>query len=163
MPAPYYDFTQKNWSFIVLDGNDLSLHAYPKANLKHKASLDYYTSNYPKAPQHNGAIGPKQLQWLGQKLQVSEEANENVIPFCHFPIYPKNNHNLWNSNELITLLEKHSCVKAYINGHNHKAKYAQKAGIHYLTVKGIVTNRTATYGIIELTKTQLFFHGQVAE
>jgi hypothetical protein len=39
-------------------------------------------------------------------------------------------------------------VKAYINGHNHKGKYGQKNGIHYLTLKGMVETESNAYSII---------------
>jgi hypothetical protein len=46
------------------------------------------------------------------------------------------------------MFEEFSCVKAYINGHNHKGKYGQKNGIHYLTLKGMVETETNAYSII---------------
>jgi hypothetical protein len=61
-----------------------------------------------------------------------------LVLYCHFPVYPADPHNLWNAEEVVSLLEEFSCVKAYINGHNHKGKYGQKNGIHYLTLKGMV-------------------------
>ena len=48
---------------------------------------------------------------------------------------------------MIALLEEFSCVKAYINGHNHKGKYGIKGGIHYLTCKGMVDTNESAYSI----------------
>jgi hypothetical protein len=70
--------------------------------------------------------------------------------YCHFPVYPADPHNLWNAEEVISILEKFSCVKAYINGHNHKGKYGQKNGIHYLTLKGMVETESNAYSIIRI-------------
>jgi hypothetical protein len=68
--------------------------------------------------------------------------------FSHFPVYPPNPHNLWNAEEVLSLIDKFSCVRAYINGHNHKGNYKERNGVHYLTVKGMVENKEPTYGII---------------
>jgi hypothetical protein len=51
---------------------------------------------------------------------------------------------------VIALLEEFSCVKAYINGHNHKGKYGMKKGIHYLTCKGMVDTDESAYSIFRL-------------
>ena len=48
------------------------------------------------------------------------------------------------------LLEGFSCVKAYVNGHNHKGKYGIKKGIHYLTCKGMVEADQSAYSIFRV-------------
>ena len=75
--------------------------------------------------------------------------------FCHFPVYPADPHNLWNAEEIISLIEEYSCVKAYINGHNHKGNYIQKNGIHYLTLKGMVETESNAYSIIHVHQDEL--------
>jgi manganese-dependent ADP-ribose/CDP-alcohol diphosphatase len=90
------------------------------------------------------------LKWLSDTLRRAEQAQEKVILFCHFPVYPTDPHNLWNAKEVIALLEEFSCVKAYINGHNHKGKYGMKKGIHYLTCKGMVDTDESAYSIFRL-------------
>ncbi len=60
-------------------------------------------------------------------------------------------HNLWNDTELIGVLESHTCVVAYINGHNHAGGYGLKNGIHYLTVPGMVeTPDTTAYAVFQV-------------
>ena len=93
-----------------------------------------------------------ELVRLKAQLQKAEKLQSKVILFCHFPIFPKDNHNLWNDKELKTLLEKYFCVKAYINGYNHKGNYAEKGGIHYMTKKGMVENVEPTFSIMEFTE-----------
>ena len=84
-----------------------------------------------------------------------EKQKEKVAVFCHFPVYPADPHNLWNAGEIISMFEEFSCVKAYINGHNHKGKYGQKNGIHYLTLKGMVETETNAYSIIRVHQDEL--------
>jgi len=155
MPSKYYDFAVNGWRYIVLDGNDISYHAYPKDSPEHAQAATYYRQNKITSPKWNGAIGPKQLSWLRGVLQKATQDGENVILFCHFPVYPANAHNLWNAAEVIALIEPFTCVKAYINGHNHKGGYGEKSGIHYLTLKGMVDTTQTSYAVIQSTKTHI--------
>jgi predicted phosphodiesterase len=150
MPAKYYDFKIKNWRFICLDGNDLSFIAYPKGSEMYQKSEKYYREKKIRSPKWNGGVGGEQMDWLKKILQTAEKAEEKVILFSHFPVYPADPHNLWNAKEVISLLEEFACVKAYINGHNHKGKYGIKKGIHYLTCKGMVDTDTTAYSIVRV-------------
>ena len=92
-------------------------------------------------------------------LETAEAKGEKVILYCHFPVYPADPHNLWNAKEVISILEEFSCVKAYINGHNHQGKYGQKDGIHYLTLKGMVETEDNAYSIISVHQDELKVKG----
>ena len=151
MPAKYYDYEVKGWRYVVLDGNDVSFHAYPDGSAEAKHASEYYIENKISSPKWNGAIGAPQLAWLKTVLEQAQGDNEPVILFCHFPIYPENNHNLWNADEVMTLLESYPCVKAYINGHNHRGNYGKKGGIHYVTLKGMVETETNSYAVIKVS------------
>lgn len=148
MKSKYYDFSIEDWRFIVLDGNDVSFHAYPKDSSEYREAEVYYRENKIRSPRWNGAVGEKQLTWMQEVLRGAEKKGEQVVLYCHFPVYPADPHNLWNAKEVISILETFSCVKAYINGHNHKGKYGQKNGIHYLTLKGMVETESNAYSII---------------
>ena len=159
MKSKYYEFSVKDWRFIVLDGNDVSFHAYPKNSPKYKDAERYYRENKIRSPRWNGAVGSEQVAWLRKILQKAEKQKEQVAVFCHFPVYPADPHNLWNAGEIISMFEEFSCVKAYINGHNHKGKYGQKNGIHYLTLKGMVETETNAYSIIRVAEKQIHVEG----
>jgi predicted phosphodiesterase len=159
MPSKYYDFKIKNWRFICLDGNDLSFIAYPKGTEKYRESEKYYQDKKIKSPKWNGGLGSEQVKWLSDTLKRAEQAQEKVILFCHFPVYPADPHNLWNAKEVIALLEGFSCVKAYINGHNHKGKYGIKSGIHYLTCKGMVDTNESAYSIANVFQDRIEITG----
>ena len=159
MKSKYYEFSVKDWRFVVLDGNDVSFHAYPKNNPKYKDAERYYRENKIRYPRGNGAVGSEQVAWLRKILQKAEKQKEQVAVFCHFPVYPADPHNLWNAGEIISMFEEFSCVKAYINGHNHKGKYGQKNGIHYLTLKGMVETETNAYSIIRVAENQMQIAG----
>ena len=140
----YYTFTVYKWTFIILNGNDLSYHATsPQQETKYKEVNELFlqicSEDLPQAKDWNGGIGKKQFEWFRNNLETAKNRNKNVIIFCHFPVLPLTRHCLWNSDKVVKLIETYSCVKAYINGHNHKGNYIFNNGIHYLTVKAMVT------------------------
>lgn len=148
MHERYYHFKHANWRFIVLDGNDISFHAYPSGSESFKAAEKYYSIHNIQSPKWNGAIGPDQIAWLGSTLIQAQSHGENVILFCHFPVYPENVHNLWNADEILALIDQFPCVKAYINGHNHNGNYGFRKNTHYLTLKGMVDTEISSYAVI---------------
>ena len=155
----YYTFEKGNWKFIALDGNDISTYAWPKNSDQHKESMKIYKEKYKGKATWNGGIGKEQISWLKKELAESEKKKQNVILYCHFPVYPKDPHNLWNAEEIIAVLEQYSCVKAYINGHNHKGHYGVKKGIHYVTLKGMVDTETTAYAKVKVTEKEIIITG----
>ena len=159
MPSRYYDFKVEGWRFVILDGNDISFHAYPENSDPYKEVAEYYEQKDVESPEWNGAIGEKQMGWLHQVLGKSTANKERVIIFCHFPVYPENVHNLWNAGEMIQLIENYPCVKAYMSGHNHEGNYGMKKGIHYLTMKGMVDTEKNSYAVVKVFKDRLEIQG----
>lgn len=155
MSRRYYDFSVENWRFVVLDGNDISFHAYPEGSDEHRKAQTYYRSLNTKSPDWNGALGLTQLTWLDQILSQADIHNQQVVLFCHFPIYPPNVHNLWNSESLLNIIDGRPSMVAYINGHNHAGHYGERKGKHFLTLHGMVDTETTAYSIIEVYRQRL--------
>ena len=148
----YFSFYIKSWKFIVLDGNDVSLHAWSKNSPKYIESKNIYEKLYSDQPKYNGALGKSQLVWLKRELEKSELKNENVIILCHFPVLPEGSHHqLWNWKEIIALLSNYKCVKAWLNGHNHAGGYDKRNGIHYVTFKGMVDSRENSFAKLTIS------------
>ena len=143
----------------MLDGNDISFHAYPKQSEKYKEAEEYYTANSISSPKWNGGLSRKQLDWLQAVLQSATEKAEQVILYSHFPIYPDDVHNLWNAGEVVDLIEGYSCVKAFINGHNHAGNYGVKQGLHFLTLQGMVDTEETSYAVMKVKKRRLIVKG----
>lgn len=160
----YYDFSIDKWRFIVLDGNDISTFAnheqtaeYEKAELLLK-SLE--KSGAINANFWNGGIGENQLKWMTQKLDDAEKDHQNVIIFCHFPAFPAHKHNLLNDVELLKTIKNYSCVKAWINGHNHDGNYGMNENTHFINVKGMVDTEFDTpFSILKLTDNNIKIEG----
>nr|WP_238381236.1 DPP IV N-terminal domain-containing protein [Mariniblastus fucicola] len=165
LDSRYYFFRYQNWRFIALDGNDISHHGWAKDTPEYAQSQAAIKANgWDQKPNWNGAIGESQMRWLEQQLVAADAAKENVILYCHFPVWPVDEgHDLWNAEEVMSLIEPHQCVKAYINGHNHNGNYAQKNGIHYLTLKGMVENEETTFANIRLEEDVIVVKGFGAE
>lgn len=153
MTRRYYDFGQGSWRFVVLDGNDMSLQGHVSGSDRYLASAEILAQlradKAPNAQTWNGGVGPEQMQWFKATLAHAEKAGQQVVVFCHWPVWPKASHTLWNDSEVVAVLESHGNVKAYLCGHNHAGEYAQKQGIHYVTFKGMVegADRTA-YSVV---------------
>lgn len=161
----YYDFRVQGWRFIVLDGNDLSLYARPEDSAKHREAAAMLKGLKEKkaafAQVWNGGVGSEQMAWLEAVLKEAEDKGERVVVFCHFPVYPHNAHNLWNSMEVVRLLESFRCVKAYINGHNHAGNYGERENIQYVTLPGMVdTPDTSAFGWVEVFEDRLELNGR---
>lgn len=157
----YYDFKVGSWRFLILDSNDVSTYAYPEGSKEHRKSLEIHEALGGDLPRYNGGIGKEQLAWIEEQLIKAEANGETVILHAHHPVYPfSRGHNVWNDAEVVELLEKHSCVAAYINGHNHAGNYAVKNGIHYLTLKGMVDTEENAYCVVRVFPDRIEIRGR---
>ncbi|RLL41120.1 phosphatase [Oceanobacillus piezotolerans] len=164
MPNQYYDFQYKNWRYIVLDTNDLSLYANPEDSEKYQQAKEMYIAlkeaGASNAKPWNGGISEEQLTWLEEVLVKAEKRNERVIVFAHHPVYPEKEYNVWNDKEVRETLESHRNVAAYFNGHNHAGNYGLHNGIHYVNLKGMVeTPDTASYAIVKVYNDRIEIDG----
>ena len=142
MPSPWYDFALGAMRFVVLDGNDVSLFAPPpgdvRRDLAEKRLSELKLAGAINAHDWNGSFSDAQLRWLAGTLDAADAAGENVILFCHYPLYPENAHNMWDAPEILTLLKAHKSVKAWFNGHNHEGNYGVLDNKHFVNFKGMV-------------------------
>jgi manganese-dependent ADP-ribose/CDP-alcohol diphosphatase len=151
MPAAYYQFSEPGWRFVVLDGMNISVAgSWPEGseNLRNgrKMLADLQQEHAANAQTWNGAVGEEQRQWLAKLLSDADAQKERVIVFAHFPALAAScrpNHLLWDHQQIVKLLEAHSSVKAFLNGHDHNGGYGQQAGIHYVTFPAMVERPAA--------------------
>ena len=111
-------------------------------------------------PTWNGALGQAQLAWLEKNLNEAKRAGEKVILFCHFPVFPKDVHNLWNAKHVLSVLTRHPHVVAYMNGHNHAGGYGKLSGQHYVTFKGMVNTHETAYSVVHVHRDRLEIKGE---
>ncbi len=142
MPARWYDFSLGEFRFIVLDGNDVSTFAPalgdPRRELA-KARLEALCeAGALNAQDWNGSFSNEQLSWLRATLAKADAMQEQVVLFCHYPLYPANAHNMWDAPEVLKLLAAHHSVRAWFCGHNHDGNYGVIGNTHFVNVKGMV-------------------------
>lgn len=160
----YYSIVKKNWRFIILDGNDLSVHGALTETKKQQTDSLFKLladKNLPNVEPWNGGLGAAQLQWVENELQKATANKERVGFYCHFPVLGiSERHNLWNYKQLLALIDKYDCVKFYFNGHNHAGGYVEKEGVHYVNFKGMVdTNDSTSFATVAFKKDSLFIKG----
>ncbi|MDF1853627.1 MAG: metallophosphoesterase [Verrucomicrobiales bacterium] len=156
MKTSYSSFSKNGFRFVFLDGTEISTFAQPKDSQEHAAAMqvlkEMKDQGRKNAKPWNAAIGPQQLDWLREQLKGAATASEKVILSCHYPILPDNSHNLWNDREVLSLLDEFpGTVAAWFNGHNHAGNYAERNGVHFVTVQGMVdTPNQNAFGVMDV-------------
>lgn len=150
LPSRWYDFTVGDFRFVVIDGNDVSFHAYPEGSAAWRRAADYYAASGTDSPKWNGALGAEQMEWLDRTLADATAQGQRAFVLCHFPVYPEDVHNLWNAPEVGRLLEGHDSFVGYLNGHNHAGNLGERSGRPYHTFHGMVDTETSAYSVVTL-------------
>jgi 3',5'-cyclic AMP phosphodiesterase CpdA len=164
LPNAHYDFAHAGHRFILLDGNDVSLHAYPDGDPRRQEAKDWLTrldaAGAANAKPWNAAIGEAQFGWLVETLLRARADAEKVIVMSHYPVYPPNDHNSWDCERIVDLLSHHSHVVAYFNGHNHEGNYGAAGGTHFVNFKGMVdTPDTSAFAVVAVHADRLEITG----
>jgi manganese-dependent ADP-ribose/CDP-alcohol diphosphatase len=155
MKARYSSFEREGFRFLVLDTNDVSTYAHA-ANTPEKIAATeelarVTAAKLRQAKPWNGAIGAKQIAWFERECANAARAKQRVIVFAHHPVFPDGEHTIWNAADMLTVLDRHPHVVAWINGHNHAGNYGEHNGLPCLTVHGMVEtpvkNAFATAGV----------------
>jgi len=161
MPDFYYSYVKKNWRFIVLDATD---YAY-FSNYIHKYDIEKIDTLYAKTEGNenhrkwNGGIGEKQQSWLKEELKSADSSHQKVIIFSHMPIKPMRVATLWNSDEIVGIIENSPNVVAFVAGHHHDGGYAFSNGIHYITISGMVNTEISSFAILKIYEDSLVLKG----
>ncbi len=165
---PYYDFAYGNWRFVILDGMDVSVEGGWPANSHNfrqgQQMLQELQQQEKKwAQEYNGAIGRAQLAWLSKSLQKASAKRQKVVLFCHLPTLAAASREhllLWNHEEVLNALESDECVVGYFSGHDHDGGYAQRKGIHHVTLQGMVEAPAKNaYAVVDVYEDRLELRG----
>jgi len=164
MPGRYYHFVYRDWRFLVLDANDLSVQAHPPGSDRYAQSDAVYqrlaSEQQEQARKWNGGIGTEQQLWLTAQLEAATRDSQSVVVFSHMPLVPLNLNTLWNYQEILALLERYDCVKAYFSGHYHDGNYQRTGGVHHVTFKAMLdTPEQSAFAIVVLSENEIAIHG----
>jgi hypothetical protein len=142
MPHDYYMFRSSGVRLLMLDTTDLAAYKYPAASPEAKTAADQLkqlaATGAKNVGSWNGGLGTPQLAWLDRELTAADAAGEKVILCGHHPILPPDAHQLWTANPVVALIDRHPCVIAYFNGHNHAGAEAVNHGVPYITFKSLL-------------------------
>lgn len=164
MPARYYDFAIGNWRFAVLDGNDVSTFSAaaddPRTALAHERLGVLMAQGAINAQTWNGSLSDEQFAWLKQVMEKAEADGEAVLVLGHFPVFPANSHNMWDSERITGLLTGFSCFRGYFCGHNHEGNFGEVDGRPFVTFKGMVdTADENTFAIVTVFDDRIEIEG----
>jgi len=164
LEKPYSSRSFGSWRFLFMDGTDMAVYRYaagdPRLKVAKELFAKFRAEGRKEAQGHNGACGEGQMKWISDELVAAGEAKQRVILFNHFPVFPDNGSNLWNSREIVELLSSHKHVAAYMNGHIHSGNYAEREGIHYVNFKGMVeTEVESAYAVVECHADRMVIEG----
>jgi len=150
----YYRFVKQGVRFIVLDTTEHSTYRHPDGSPPHAlAQQEMKTLQAAKAANAkpwNSRPGDAQLVWLAGELEAATKAAEPVLLFGHHPIRPKGGLTMWRDEKILKLIQKHACVKSYINGHHHAGAYVDQHGLHFLTLNGMVETDSNAYAVVKV-------------
>jgi manganese-dependent ADP-ribose/CDP-alcohol diphosphatase len=163
----YYSFSQYEFRFIVLNGNDISTYGTGNKKAVEEAQnliMKIRADGEPNAIDWNGGLGEKQMLWFKSQLDEAAGRNEKVIILCHFPVWPQNQHNLLNYREVLTILEKYNNIIAWFSGHNHAGNYGNFNLIHFVTLRGMVeTEANTSFAEVEIYRNKIWIKGSGRE
>lgn len=164
MPAAHYDFAHAGHRFIMLDGNEISLHAWPEGDARRQEAKDWMKTlnalGASNARRWNAATGPAQRDWLREKLDQARAGGEKVFILNHYPVYPVNDHNAWDSAEMLDLIGEYDHILAYLSGHNHAGNFGARGNTYFVNFKGMVdTQDDAAYAVVEVYADRLEIKG----
>lgn len=168
MPHDYFGFSHSGVRFLMLDTNDVSVYKYPADNpltaaaKSEMAGMEAKGSNACKP--WNGGVSADQLEWLDRELTSAGLAQERVILCGHHPLLPEDGDQAWNNQQVITLIDRHTCVAAYFNGHHHDGGQVIRNGVPYITFKSILQRPGVnSYSAIHLFPDRLEIEGNGRE
>jgi manganese-dependent ADP-ribose/CDP-alcohol diphosphatase len=162
MKEAYYVVEIESWTFIILNGNDLSYFGPQTKEQRKERNLmlgELFASFKLNGMPWNGGIGSVQMRWLDNQLSIAQKNNRNVIVLCHFPLFSKGHHNLFNHDEVFALINSYTCCKAYFNGHYHAGGYTEANGLHLVNFRGMVDTYQNAFGVVTLTSDSILIDG----
>lgn len=164
----YYDFAGGGTRFLVIDGNDVSTFAPPPGDPRLALAAERLArlraAGAENAHPWNGSLGEAQFAWLEERLKAADAAGERVIVLSHYPVYPPNPHNLWDSERIVDLLTAHDAFVAWLNGHNHAGNHSTIGRRHFVTLRGMVeTPDTTAFATVAVFDNRLEIVGRGRE
>lgn len=136
----YYSFSANGYRCIVLDANfNLDGNPYSRGN------FDWTKAMIPQ----------EELEWLEQELAAHSKQPTLIFVHQMLDSFSTVSRKLCISNaeKVVEMLERNEQVLAVIQGHHHPGHHSHRAGIHYLTLNGMIEKSAPehnSYAIVEV-------------
>ena len=144
----HYSFSARGVRCIVLDANfNEDRTPYERGNFDWRKAY----------------IPAEQIEWLDKELE--HHAKEPTLIFVHQMLdsFSDISPNLCvgNASEVVAVLERHRQVAAVFQGHHHPGHYSQRAGIHYITLPGVIEQASPAnaYAVVEFSAERIVVEG----
>ena len=148
MERRYSFFDHRGFRFAILDTNDVSTYAHAPGTPENTVAVAelarLQAAKLPQAKPWNGGLGAAQLAWLDRACREAGTQRLKVIILAHHPVLPAAEHTLWNPADALALVERHRHVVAWLNGHNHAGAFAERGGVPFVTMRGMVETPDTT-------------------
>lgn len=103
------------------------------------------------AQEYNGGISSKQLNWLNSLLIKAQARHQKVLIFSHHPLDFSRGFTALNSQSILQVISKYTCIKGLFAGHHHSGDFGYHLSIPCITLEGMVeTSDQNAYGFLEL-------------
>lgn len=157
-------FAIGQWRIIIVDGTEIGVFSTPKGTPEHEAAKSKLRSLVKakalQAQPWNATMSEGQFRWLDQELAAADREGQRALILGHYPVYPANDHNLWDDQRFVAIVTAHPSFVAYLNGHNHVGNHGQVDGRHFVTFKGMVdTPDQSAFAIVEIDGDRLEIRG----
>ena len=144
----YGSFDHAGFRFAVLDTNDVSTYAHavgkPERTEAERELARLEQAKVRQAKPWTGGVSSRQLAWLERTCAEARQSGMKVIILAHHPVFPESEHLVWNSGDVLSLVDRQPNIVAWINGHNHAGAYGERNGVPYLTMHGMVETSDTT-------------------
>ena len=141
----YYSFELKGMRFVILDAN-----VNPDGSHFSEGNFEWISAILPK----------EQVLWLKQLLADKKP----TVILTHTNLYypPDVHYYIRNQKEVLDILAESGCVKAVIQGHNHKFHQCAYEGIRFINIPSIEFSEAYTdndFPIIEVGGNNILYNG----
>ncbi len=172
IPAPMYDFSINGFRFIVLNAFEIS--RYSRDEKEREAYWNFRKSN-PDVPVQEwpGLFREKSWNALKNMLDDASSKGEDVIIFCHVPVYDLSclrepgetepTARIVEYEKMLALLDEYSNVRAYIAGHYHPGGLSVRKGVVHKTVRSVCDFKEETFCLVSIDEEKLRIFGKGME
>jgi predicted phosphodiesterase len=163
MPSSYYAKVFEKYKFLFLDTNEVGVIEHKVGTKEYEKGIEIINklkfNKKINAQDWNGSIGDIQQIWLENELADAQDKNMSVIMFAHHQVYPEHREQALDPERITKYFDKFSCVKAYLNGHNHDGDFGFYSGVPCVTFKGMLDTYENSYSVVEIKDNKLLIEG----